>query len=295
MRIPLFHADMLSREVLMKRHNETFLLSGPRAVLTNAASVLAAVCILVTAWAHAIDGNDDDTGCGTMILVPGGDFVMGSDNGGDHGPSHIVRLDTFYIDKYEVTNAQYHRFCLETGRSLPEFWDMDVFHCSMDHPDHPVTGVSWSDAVAYAEWCGKRLPTEAEWEYAARGGLSGRKYPNGDTLTTADANYTKSERGGTVPVGSYPANGFGIHDTAGNVTEWVADWYSADYYAVSPHANPKGPEKGKFRVIRGGGWHSGPSCNRVYFRNALPPNWLDFNVGFRCAKDYPGTESGRSD
>lgn len=279
----------------MKRQNETFSLSMPGAPLSIAALVLAAVFILGTVWTHAINGNGNESDCGAMKLVPGGDFVMGSGDEGDHSPSHIVRLDTFYIDQYEVTNAQYHRFCRETGRSLPEFWDKDVFRCSLDYPDHPVTGVSWSDAAAYAKWCGKRLPTEAEWEYAARGGLPGRNYPNGDTLTSADANYTKSEQGGTVPVGSYPANGFGIHDAAGNVAEWVADWYSADYYAVSPVANPKGPGKGKFRVIRGGGWHSGPSCNRVYYRNALPSNWLDFNVGFRCAKDYAGAESGQSD
>lgn len=277
------------------KHNGKFLRRRSGVLLSNAASALAALFVLGIVCPHAINGNDDDSGCGTMILVPGGDFVMGSDNKGDHSPSHIVRLDTFYIDQYEVTNAQYYTFCRETGRSLPEFWGKDVFRCSLEYPDHPVTGVSWNDAAAYAEWCGKRLPTEAEWEYAARGGLPGSNYPNGDTLTPADANYTKSGQGGTVPVGSYPANGFVIHDTAGNVAEWVADWYSDDYYAVSPPSNPKGPKKGKFHVIRGGGWHSGPYCNRVYYRNALPPNWLDFNVGFRCAKDYPGTESNPSD
>jgi sulfatase modifying factor 1 len=228
-----------------------------------------------------------------MVLIPSGEFLMGSDAGGGHGPLHKVRVDSFYIDRTEVTNAQYYAFCQETERTLPEFWGMDAFHCGLEYPDHPVVGVSWSDAVAYADCYGKRLPTEAEWEYAARGGLIGKKYPMGDDLNPSDANHSKSEHNGTVPVGSYAPNGFGLHDVAGNVVEWVWDWYGSDYYSVSPPDNPQGPEDGRFKVIRGGGWHSGPSCNRVYYRNALPPNWLDINVGFRCAKDcaQPGEGS----
>ena len=179
-------------------------------------------------------------------------------------------------------NVQYQRFCEETGHRLPEFWGMAGFRCGPDFPNHPVVGVSWSDAVAYAAWRDQRLPTEAEWEYAARGGLVGKNYPNGDTLHPSDGNHNKSGQGGPVAVGSYPPNGYGLHDMQGNVVEWVADFYAADYYASSPAANPQGPESGRFLVIRGGGWHSGPYCNRVYYRNALPPNWVDFNVGFRC-------------
>jgi formylglycine-generating enzyme required for sulfatase activity len=220
-----------------------------------------------------------------MVPVPAGSFLMGSEGDADHSPAHAVWIDSFSIDRFEVTNAEYHAFCLDTGRGLPEFWGMDAFRSGPSYPDHPVVGVSWYDASAYAEWAGKRLPTEAEWEYAARGGLEGAAYPNGDTLTPSDANYTKSERAGVVAVGSYPPNGYGLHDAAGNVVEWVADWYAPDYYAASPESCPAGPEDGKFRVIRGGGWHSGPGCNRVFFRNALPPNWRDLNVGFRCARD----------
>ena len=223
---------------------------------------------------------------GGVVLVPGGEFLMGSDSEGDHSPVHKVYVDSFYMDKYEVTNAQYLRFCEATGHRLPEFRGMDGFRCGPDYPNHPVVGVSWHDAVAYAAWCGKRLPTEAEGEYAARGGAVGMSYPNGETLHPSDGNYTESGKGGPVAVGSYPSNGFGLHDMQGNVVEWVWDLYDPDYYSSSPSANPLGPGSGRFRVIRGGGWHSGPYCNRVYFRNALPPNWVDFNVGFRCAKDF---------
>ncbi len=226
-----------------------------------------------------------------LILIPGGEFLIGSDSKGDHSPAHQVHIDSFYMDVYEVTNEQYHKFCEASGHHLPEFWGRHGFCSGPDYPHHPVVGVSWQDAVAYAAWCGKRLPTEAEWEYAARGGLAGMNYPNGKTLESSDGNYSESGQDGPVAVGSYAANGFGLYDVQGNVVEWVQDFYSPDYYSSSPTSNPPGPESGRFRVIRGGGWHSGPYCNRVYFRNALPPNWVDFNVGFRCARDLePGDE-----
>ncbi len=220
-----------------------------------------------------------------LVLIPGGEFLMGSDSEGDHSPVHEVYIDTFYMEKYEVTNKKYVKFCEATGHRLPMFWNMEGFRCSPDYPNHPVVGVSWHDAVEYAIWCGKRLPTEAEWEYAARGGLAGMDYPNGETLDPSQGNYTESDNKGPVAVGKYQPNGFGLYDVQGNVVEWVFDFYDWNYYSLSPPVNPQGPSSGKFRVIRGGGWHSGPYCNRVYYRNALPPNWLDFNLGFRCAKD----------
>jgi len=162
-----------------------------------------------------------------------------------------VYVATFHMDKYEVTNAQYQRFCETTGHRLPELWGMESFRCGPDHPDHPVVGASWYDAGLYAEWCGKRLPTEAEWEYAARGGLAGMRFPNGNTLQPSDGNYNRSGKGRPVEVGSYRANGFGLYDMQGNVVEWVADFYDLEYYASSPAVNPQGPENGRFRVIRG--------------------------------------------
>ena len=206
---------------------------------------------------------------------------MGTEKGWDTGPAHGVYVDDFYIDRHEVTNAQYYAFCKETGKKLPEFWGMEEFHCGLALPDHPVAGVSWFDASTYAEWAGKRLPTEAEWEYAARGGIAGKPYPYGDDMDSTMANFSSR---GTVPVCSYPPNGYGLCDMAGNVVEWVLDYYDKEFYVTSPHKNPRGPDDGKFCVIRGGGWHSGKYCNRVVHRNALIPSWVDFNVGFRCAK-----------
>jgi sulfatase modifying factor 1 len=223
-----------------------------------------------------------------FVLIPGGEFMMGELSPPNAGfvdnYQHKVYVDSFYIDKYEVTNAQYKEFCDSTGRSLPEFWNMDVYNSGQAFPDYPVTGVTWADAEAYAKWKGFRLPTEAEWEYAARGGIAGKRFPNGNEMDSSMANYYPTQMH-TIPVGSYPPNGYGLFDMAGNVVEWVYDFYSEDYFNESPYKNPTGPLYGKQRVIRGGGWRSGKSCNMVSFRQSLRPYWVDFNVGFRCAKD----------
>ncbi|KPK86517.1 MAG: hypothetical protein AMS27_04885 [Bacteroides sp. SM23_62_1] len=223
-----------------------------------------------------------------FVLIPAGSFIMGFESSPDvpftDNYAHQVYVDSFYLDKYEVTNAQYYEFCQATGRRYPEFWDMDVYNSGLEYPDYPVTGVTWADAKAYAEWKGLRLPTEAEWEYAARGGLIGKDFPYGNEMDSTMANYHPTQ-GHTMPVGSYPPNGYGLFDMAGNVVEWVYDFYSVDYYLECPGENPSGPLYGKRRVIRGGGWRSGKGCNTVHFRQSLRPYWVDFNVGFRCAKD----------
>ena len=217
------------------------------------------------------------------LLITGGEFTMGREDGKDN-QQREVRVGSFYLDTYEVTNARYLEFCEATGRATPEFWSQG-YRSGPDFPDHPVIGVSWRDATDFAEWAGKRLPTEAEWEYAARGGRYDLAYAGCDSIDPSRANYVKSELAGPVAVGQYAANGYGLYDMTGNVAEWVSDRYGAEYYSTGPRENPPGPETGRFRVIRGGGWHTGPGCAKLTFRNGLPSNWVDFAVGFRCARD----------
>ena len=257
-------------------------------LVTGALAGLLAVAAPSSAEKAEVETESDD-----MILLSGGDFTMGHEGYQDFSPTHTVHLDPFYLDKYEVTNSQYHEFCQETGHRLPEFWGMDVYRSGPDYPDHPVVGVSWLDAAAYARWRGARLPTEAEWEYAARGGLVGKNYSHGDEPEeNLYAKGGKTGDGGPSPVGQYPPNGYGLHDMTGNVMEWVKDWYDPDYYHTGPSENPRGPDHGNFRGVRGGGWHTGPYCRRVYIRTGLQSNWVDFNVGFRCAR-YRGTSAAR--
>jgi len=227
-----------------------------------------------------------------QALIPGGEFIMGRDRSKqlkdgrkrytDNIP-HKVYVGSFYMDKYEVTNYQYYVYCMKTGVKLPDLWGMRVYRCGLDFPNHPVVGIPHYAAKKYAQWVGMRLPTEAEWEYAARGGLAGMPYPLGDKQERKDANFGRRYIS-TSSVGSFKPNGYGLYDMSGNVVEWVADWYDKDYYKISPYKNPNGPELGLFKSIRGGGWFSGPMCSRVFDRNGLKSNWIDFNVGFRCAR-----------
>ena len=214
---------------------------------------------------------------------------------------HEVQIGAFYIDAYEVTLGQYNQFLQETGHAALPDW---VAKYSPTN-NHPVIGVNWHDAVAYANWVGKRLPTEAEWEYAAGGGLVSKLYPWGDNRPTgrecnfADKNADQILRGFdppethadtsvddgyqyTAPVGSFPPNGFGLYDVAGNVYEWCSDRYGKDYYKVSPTENPKGPGEGDYRVLRGGCWYSNTNGLRLADRNDNSPNGRFPNLGFRC-------------
>jgi len=219
-----------------------------------------------------------------MVLIPAGEFQMGSNDYDDEKPVHTVYLDAFYMDAYEVTNAQYKKFMDATGHRAPEYWNDPKYNA----PNQPVGGVSWYDAKAYADWAGERLPTEAEWEKAARGGLVGKKYPWGDTLTHDEANYFGT--GGkdmweyASPVGSFAPNGYGLYDMVGNVWEWCADWYGSAYYAMSPGRNPRGPSSGSSRVLRGGSWSVVGSSRRVATRDSSDPTYTSSAVGFRCAQ-----------
>ena len=249
-------------------------------------SVLVTGLMLVAgmAWGQAADlpAGFQPT---TEILISAGEFTMGYAEGVTGYEPHQVRLAEFFIDEHEVTNAQYLAFCEGTERDLPIFWGLERFRSGPDWPDHPVTGVSNGDAKAYAKWVGRRLPTEAEWEFAARGKLAKQMFDRGNELLAHEANTKASGIGAPEKVASFPPNGYGLYDMVGNVREWVSDYYSDSYFSESPVDNPQGPEKTKWRVIKGGGWHSGRGCNRVHVRNALPGGWSDFNVGFRCARD----------
>ena len=226
-----------------------------------------------------------------IVLIPAGEFEMGdhfNESGVDERPVHTVYLDAFYMDIYEVTNAQYQKFMDATGHGAPNLW----YDSRFNKPEQPVVGASWHDAVAYAEWAGKRLPTEAQWEKAARGGLVGKRYPWGDEAPDTDGVYRASYYIGdsgaadgyeyTAPVGSFAPNSYGLYDMAGNVWEWCADWYSKSYYANSPSNNPLGPDSGAWRVLRGGSWVPHPGLLRVAYRGAHDPPDLYDHVGFRC-------------
>ena len=219
-------------------------------------------------------------------------------------PRHTVNLKAFYIDVHPVTNAQYRQFIEATGHPVPEYWDDERFN----QPNQPVVGVTWYDAMAYAQWAGKRLPTEAEWEKAARGGLEGKKYPWGDEepdgtqCNFADKNTDFDWSDKTVddgyqytsPVGSFPPNSYGLCDMAGNVWEWCLDEYQEDFYKTSPQENPLAggnlselltnyKDIKTVRVLRGGSWDGNPDGLRVAVRYRGEPDYGKYNIGFRCS------------
>jgi serine/threonine-protein kinase len=223
-----------------------------------------------------------------MRLVPAGKFTMGSENGqSDERPVHTVYLDAFYMDKYEVTNARYAA-CVADGACTPPHESsstLSSYYGSPQYADYPVIHVDWYQAQAYCEWRGARLPTEAEWEKAARG-TDGRTYPWGNNAPTCSlANFANCV-GDTSAVGSYPAGAspYGIYDLAGNVWEWVADWYDANYYASSPSSNPQGPSSGDGRALRGGSWYDSGSSVRASNRYWDVPDFRYSSVGFRCSR-----------
>jgi formylglycine-generating enzyme len=220
-----------------------------------------------------------------MVLVEGGSFTMGDEWGmgsEDELPTHEVSLKNFKISKTEVTVKQYRQFCRETGRSMPEApsWGWQ--------DNNPMVNVSWNDAVAYCDWLSDkmdglyRLPTEAEWEYAARGGKNskGFKYSGGQSMHSVGW-FSENSNSRTQAVASKKPNELGIYDMSGNVWEWCSDWYGKDYYANSPSSNPRGPSSGSSRVLRGGGWYSDAARCRVARRYGSTPDYRNFNGGFR--------------
>jgi len=211
----------------------------------------------------------------TFVKIPAGSFEMGDSSqeaSANAQPVHQVTISSFWMASTEITFAQWQAFLDET--SYP------AGHAQAKSPNHPVVGVTWEDAQAYCRWFSEkygvpmRLPTEAEWEYAARGGLDGKAFPKGDTISSDEANYASD---GPLPVAQYSPNGYGLYDMAGNVFEWTGDWYDKDYYQVSPSTDPQGPKtetgKPQRHVDRGGGWCMGVDRVRVSARHAGPGSW----------------------
>ena len=230
-----------------------------------------------------------------MVLIPEGEFTMGrtfatpDDETGmrplilrDDRPPHQVRLDAFWMDATEVTHSAYAEFIASEGRRPPYHWLDGKMPQAL--AEHPAYNVDWHDARAFCEWKGKRLPSEAEWERAARGKLEGARYPWGDQKP--DRNRVRfSTPEGPAPVAQHPPNDFGLYDMAGGVAEWCQDWFNRTYYSNSPAENPKGPAEGMYRIVRGGAWSDGPNRLTVFFRNWIRPNQRTPNLGFRCVQE----------
>lgn len=237
-----------------------------------------------------------------MVAIPEGFFPMGvpkaaRDGGVDERPNHEVFVDTFYIDKFEVTNGRYLQFVTETDHRTPQhpsdpskgIWKGNMMPESVT--DLPVINVDWNDATAYCAWAEKRLPTEAEWEKAAKGPNDWR-FPWGNIEPTQEhANFNQTWRGEAtlVQVGMYEKgkSPYGVYDVAGNVWEWVADWYDAEYYQKSPLRNPKGPKTGSYKAVRSSGWQGETPQVRIFTRIKSLPTDRNNSTGFRCAKNNP--------
>ncbi|NKB70270.1 MAG: SUMF1/EgtB/PvdO family nonheme iron enzyme [Candidatus Latescibacteria bacterium] len=253
---------------------------------------LIAFAFVSSAWAQEVEVLLP-TGTGvSMVLIPAGEFPMGAAEGAaDQQPVHPVELKAFYIDKYEVTNAQYREYMRDTGYHPPFIWrEGDDYNA----PEQPVMDINWFEMQQYCNWAGKRLPAEAEWEKAARG-TDGRRNPWGDEEPNANGEYRANYNDAgdrdadgftfSAPVGSYPqgVSPYGVHDMVGNAKEWVGDWYDKDYYTTSPRQDPTGPEIGQLKVIRGGSWFDFGRFAYGTYRVGFNPELPDGDIGGRCA------------
>ena len=221
-----------------------------------------------------------------MRRIPEGWFVMGCDAGrDDEKPVHRVWVDAFELAAYQTTNAEYTRFVEETRHSPPPLWREADF----SQPEQPVVALSWFDAAAHCEWLSRkfgkhyRLPTETEWERAARGGVEGDSYPWGNCSPKELPDYTSRWKAGPEPVGLYSPNSYGLYNMGDNVHEWCADWYDPAYYTVSPARNPQGPKTGVRRASRGGSWRHHVKVTRTAARSSIPPEFKYADYGFRVA------------
>ncbi len=227
-----------------------------------------------------------------VVRIPASEFLMGSHFGQDcERPVHRVWIDSFYLAATQVTNAEYERFLRAAGIPAPKFWQDPNF----SRPNQPVAGVSWHEAVRYCDWLTAetrrtfRLPTEAEWELAARGGLEQKQFPWGDDPPQSLPNYSTRWQTGPEPVAQYGPNAFGLYDIGDNVHEWCSDWYDPNYYAISPDRNPRGPEQSSMKPARkssrGGSWRHHVKVARCSARSSIPPEFQYADYGFRVACD----------
>ena len=239
-----------------------------------------------------------------MALIPAGTYPMGSQKSlielnpvdlfntdrhtlGPENPAHNVAIDTYYIDIHEVTHGAYIKYSKAANKNKPRFWNNSDFNGF----NQPVVGISWQEAQSYCKSQGGRLPTEAEWEKASRGKRS-INYPWGDEIPDSNKLNFNNELNKTAPVGSYEAgkSDYGVYDLSGNVAEWTYDWHFAEFYLFSPKANPIGPIKGHYKVIRGGNWRSKLEEVSMTYRNATVPTTRSNTLGFRCAQSYGSTQ-----
>jgi sulfatase modifying factor 1 len=236
---------------------------------------------------NAMTGTPIEPEC---ALIPGAWFLMGSENGQDNErPVHRVWVDGFRLGKHQVTNREYEQFLLATGAAPPPFW----MEADFSHPEQPVVAVSWFEATRYCQWLNEvtgrvkgneyRLPTEAEWERAARGDMEGQLFPWGNDPPQSLPNYGKRWLTGPEPVGRGAAHSFGLYDICTNFHEWCSDWYQTDYYGESPQRNPGGPATGQRRASRGGSWRHHVKASRCAARSSIPPQFQYADYGFRVA------------
>lgn len=221
-----------------------------------------------------------------LVKVPEGWFLMGSDSGQDcERPIHRIWIDSFLLAATQVTNAEYERFLNSTRLSPPPFWTDPNFN----QPSQPVAGVSWFEADRYCSWLASqtgrpyRLPSEAEWERAARGGFEQKNFPWGDEPPQSLPDYATRWQNGPEPIAAYSPNGFGLYNMCDNVHEWCSDWYDANYYAISPDKNPCGPEQGGRKASRGGSWRHHVKVACCAARSSIPPEFQYADYGFRVA------------
>lgn len=227
-----------------------------------------------------------------LVQIPEGWFLMGSESGQDcERPVHRVWVDSFFLGATQVTNREYECFLHDTPSLPPPFWSDPNFN----HPEQPVAGVSWFEATRYCEWLTSqtgrryRLPTEAEWELAARGGLEQKQFPWGDDPPQLLPDYGNRWQNGPEPTGRSVPNAFGLYDISDNVHEWCSDWYDPNYYAISPERNPRGPEESLMKPVRkssrGGSWRHHIKVARCSARSSIPPEFQYADYGFRMACD----------